>query len=407
MPALLACACGTRKAEVIDGYAHLRSLPEIRPKLNELLPVNFRFYAPTDSTGICFVEIDPADLLTKRDSLDEWSKNASIELAVKKNTLGKEYFYRGEKNWSLKDDALVLDSFQFNIAKKEELWCKLTLTDLNKHNFHEKEVQWIRKQQLQPEHFILIDPQTNNPSIYTFCKGDILKVRSDHFKQTDLRISLYKGLSKAAAAPFAWGNTSPDFQQPDSVYTIHPEGNVFEIPLHEGFATISLENNKKEVAGFFTYSADLRSTVYKSMGYFCTNEEAEKFRDPATAEAAFNAFWDNAAGKDKAKRKLLEETFLERVAYADKHFSSYKPGSLTDRGMIHIVFGEPERVQTEGFQEIWTYQRIGMDQTGFVFVYDRDQIAPDNCYLERSPHFKSIYYMAVQNWRTGLVNLEY
>lgn len=407
LPLLIFCACGIRKAEVKDGYAHLRSLTEIKPKLNEFLPVNFRLYAPSDTTGVCFVEVNPADLLIKRDSLDEWSKNARFQLNVRKNNMGKEYIHRLEKSWVMKDEAVILDSFQFNFAKNEDVLCELILTDFNKHNFHNKEIRWSRKQKLQPQHFVLIDPAKNIPAIQTFCKGDTLKIRSDHFQGSDLRISLYKGLSKPASSPFSWGNSSPDFQKPDSVYSIRPEAPVFEIPLREGFATISLEDKKQEVAGFFTYSSMDRSTVFKSMEYFSTSEEVARFRDTAVAHIAYNEFWEKASGKDAARRKRLEEAFLERVSYADKHFSSYKPGSLTDRGMIYIVFGEPERMQMEGFQEIWIYQRIGMEQTGFVFLYDRDEIAPNNCYLERAQHFKSIYYMAVESWRTGLVNLEY
>lgn len=42
----------------------------------------------------------------------------------------------------------------------------------------------------------------------------------------------------------------------------------------------------------------------------------------------------------------FKDQFYERVAYANEHFSSGKPGRLTDRGRIYIKFGKPDSIES-------------------------------------------------------------
>jgi GWxTD domain-containing protein len=42
----------------------------------------------------------------------------------------------------------------------------------------------------------------------------------------------------------------------------------------------------------------------------------------------------------------FKQQFYERVAYANEHFSSGKPGRLTDRGRIYIKFGKPDEIES-------------------------------------------------------------
>jgi hypothetical protein len=65
---------------------------------------------------------------------------------------------------------------------------------------------------------------------------------------------------------------------------------------------------------------------------------------------------------------------LQRVQYANAHFSTARSGWRSDRGQVYIRRGAPERVDRlsnqEGFDRIerWTY---GGSQIVFVFI-DRD-----------------------------------
>ncbi len=401
--ALVLSACGLRKTEVYDGYSHLRELPVIKPKYSEELTVEYKLYAASATAGQCFVKIDPADLLNKRDSLDQWSRNVSMQLLVKKNPLSKEIIFQSEKSWSFQGETAFMDSFRFELPKSEDVWLEVTYSDLNKHTYFQEQRWWIRKKQLQQQHFALLDSVGKTPLINAWCRCDTLKMQSAYFNDTTLEFLRYDHFDRPALSPFAFGWAEPNLKEPDSAFKAAFTNNRMDIPLKSGFLLIKRPRYFDQLAGFFTYSGDLQASAYECMAYICTAQEMEQMKDTAQMKVVFEQFWVKAAGKDKAKEESLKKEFLRRVEYANQQFSSYKLGSLTDRGMIYIVYGEPERILKEGFQEVWSYKSSGIDHTNFVFLYDQNEIAPNNCYLERSPHYKSTYYIAVEGWRNGMI----
>lgn len=68
-----------------------------------------------------------------------------------------------------------------------------------------------------------------------------------------------------------------------------------------------------------------------------TDEEREQF---------IQEVWRSRDPDPDTDENEFKEQFHERVAYANEHFSSGKPGRLTDRGRIYIKFGKPDSVES-------------------------------------------------------------
>lgn len=68
-----------------------------------------------------------------------------------------------------------------------------------------------------------------------------------------------------------------------------------------------------------------------------TDEEREQF---------IQHVWDIRDPDPDTVENEFKEQFHERVAYANEHFSSGKPGRLTDRGRIYIKFGKPDSIES-------------------------------------------------------------
>jgi len=63
---------------------------------------------------------------------------------------------------------------------------------------------------------------------------------------------------------------------------------------------------------------------------------------------ALQDFWDRLDPTPGTSANELYDRFLSRVAYADRHFAAFgRPGSLTDRGRIHVWYGPPLDTQVE------------------------------------------------------------
>src|SRR5215204_2339096 len=68
-----------------------------------------------------------------------------------------------------------------------------------------------------------------------------------------------------------------------------------------------------------------------------TDDEREKFIED---------FWHSRDPDPDTEENEFKQEFFERIAYANEHFSSGKPGRLTDRGRIYIKFGKPDEVES-------------------------------------------------------------
>jgi GWxTD domain-containing protein len=68
-----------------------------------------------------------------------------------------------------------------------------------------------------------------------------------------------------------------------------------------------------------------------------TDEEREQF---------IVEFWRSRDRDPDTEENEFKEEFYERIAYANEHFSSGKPGRLTDRGRIYIKFGKPDGIES-------------------------------------------------------------
>lgn len=88
-----------------------------------------------------------------------------------------------------------------------------------------------------------------------------------------------------------------------------------------------------------------------------TDDEREKFIEEV---------WHSRDPDPDTEENEFKQQFFERIAYANEHFSSGKPGRLTDRGRIYIKFGKPDEIESHpagGSYERPSYQGSGSTST--------------------------------------------
>src|SRR5437867_2287823 len=89
-----------------------------------------------------------------------------------------------------------------------------------------------------------------------------------------------------------------------------------------------------------------------------TDEEREQF---------INIVWHSRDPDPDTEENEFKDQFYERVAYANEHFASGKPGRLTDRGRIYIKFGKPDEI--ESHPAGGTYERPSYEGGGSTSTY--------------------------------------
>jgi GWxTD domain-containing protein len=110
-----------------------------------------------------------------------------------------------------------------------------------------------------------------------------------------------------------------------------------------------------------------------------TDDEREKFIEEV---------WRSRDPDPDTEENEFKEQFYERVAYANEHFSSGKPGRLTDRGRIYIKFGKPDSIESRPAGG--SYERPSWEGNGSTTTYP----------------FEKWFYRYLPNVRSG-VELEF
>ena len=113
---------------------------------------------------------------------------------------------------------------------------------------------------------------------------------------------------------------------------------------------------------------------YNRVRYIITKEESHIFLDlPDEEKEQFKEeFWERRDPDPNTEENEFKLEYYKRMDDADELFiSEGKPGWMTDRGRIYVIYGPPDEVERHPYEldsvpyEIWYYYRTAMK---FIFV---------------------------------------
>ncbi len=136
----------------------------------------------------------------------------------------------------------------------------------------------------------------------------------------------------------------------------------------------------------------------ESLRYITTNVEYADLLIIENQKKKIDAFWMERSGNRDRARAAIKQYYL-RVESANRYFTTYKPGWKTDKGMIWIVFGEPDKVTKDLEGETWQYiETTGLSST-FRFIAEEHDVI-----LIRSASLKPAWDYRIARWRQGLLD---
>jgi len=187
----------------------------------------------------------------------------------------------------------------------------------------------------------------------------------------------------------------------------------------EGIYLLTLDSLSRHGIALFNFgedhpTMDSPSTMIPPLTYIATREEMDSMMNAEKQKLALDAFWLKRTGSIERSKELIR-IYYNRTLYANYYFSSYKPGWLTDRGMIYIMYGPPDKLYKNADGESWGYKkpkeksrwgaRFTVEDTYLWFNFAKKKsIFSDNNYtLNRALTPVSYWDVAVARWREGKV----
>ena len=138
--------------------------------------------------------------------------------------------------------------------------------------------------------------------------------------------------------------------------------------------------------------------------YMSTNQEVKDLNNSESAKKALDKYWLSLANGNQDMARGVIRNYYSRVEEANRLFTTYKEGWKTDKGMIFIVLGNPDKVQRSKDREVWIYnQRGNANNINFTFNKRNNQFVEDHYELVRYAEYQPIWYPIVEAWRTGAI----
>jgi GWxTD domain-containing protein len=234
-----------------------------------------------------------------------------------------------------------------------------------------------------------------------------------------LFISFYK--------PFTEVPDPPSMLLPEKTLDYDPQ-QVVAIPYSdslpimfpkEGIYLCSVDRNIKDGFTFLNLGSSYpRVTTPEKMieplVFLASQDEMTDLKTAAKPKAALDDFWIKCGGNVDKARELIR-IFYTRVLYSNYYFTSYKEGWRTERGMVYIIYGPPDKVYKTSEGEAWGYKkpvikskwggRFAVTDSYLYFNFKkRENVFSDNdFYLSRSETLVTYWDKAIEKWRKGIV----
>jgi GWxTD domain-containing protein len=266
-----------------------------------------------------------------------------------------------------------------------------------------------------PQNFLPVDPNTGKPFFRPhFPDIERVRLRYERKELVRLFVRVYQRDFPLPPPPFADDGFKKFDYAADSLFTLQmPDGeasNAFEVPVPEDgfyhFQADSSSGRKGFTLFHFREGYPRVNSVEALLGpirYITSKKEYKALEEKENTKAAVDSFWV-ARGGSKERAKKLIESYYQRVENANRHFTSHVEGWKTDRGLIHVIFGEPVRIERTEDGERWIYgERNEVMTLTFDFQRVKNPFTKEDMALERDPMYKRTWYRAVETWRNGRV----
>jgi TonB family protein len=116
------------------------------------------------------------------------------------------------------------------------------------------------------------------------------------------------------------------------------------------------------------YGAVYATWLNQDVAYIITPEERTAFlalTNDEERDKFIQNFWERRNPTPGSPVNLFKEEHYARIAYANQHFAANKPGWMTDRGRVYIVYGKPNEIDAHPGgamspypYEVWQYPHI-------------------------------------------------
>ena len=310
------------------------------------------------------------------------------------------------------DSSLVMQGktisgiLELKPSNVEQSLLKIDLVDLRRNSRVKRYFEIDRRNQNCRQFFTLQLTDSSHPLSRNYVKADE-QFTLNHVSGKDRAIVRYYNREfPLPKPPFSVESPKVFDYQADSIFEL-PLGQPLSLPK-QGFYHFQVSDSTKD--GFTIYRFDETFPAVKDvkdliepLRFINSNSEYKALQEADFPKAEVDRFWLKLAGNQDRARVLIQK-YYSRVENSNEFFSSYTEGWKSDRGLIYLIFGQPNIIYKNSNSEHWIYgEEENPASLGLTFYKVENPFTDNDFRLDRSPIYKSSWYSAVDMWRQGRV----
>ena len=329
---------------------------------------------------------------------------AVLNLSIIKETGKQEYVYnlplKVEKSTEYLAEVKILDRLRLIVTQSFVQFN--TLSNDNRYNFR---VAGHFDKNLLFSPVVRIDEYVN----LVYSRGHI----------DSLFISFYKPFKEVPDPPSMLLPEKTLDYEPTQVVALPYSDTLPMMFPKEGIYLCSIDRNIKDGFTFLNLGATYPKlttpeVMIEPLAYLASQDEIAGLRSAVKPKAALDAFWIKCGGNVDKARELIR-IYYTRVLYSNYYFTSYKEGWRTERGMIYIIYGPPDKVYKTSEGESWGYKKpviksrwdgrftVSDSYLFFNFKKRENNLSDNDFYLSRSETLVTYWDKAIASWKKGVV----
>lgn len=382
------------------------------PDKTKALPT-YVLYNLSDSVTRLYFSVKSSDLLYER-SVSNNQLTAHVLVGYILHPVGESKTISDSGHVVLNDvneSGLVKQlagSVDFDVPSEGSYYLEVTLRDLNKMTISYELLILEHNGRDARNNFMIAQKGSETPLFRNYvAANETFSLHYNKREVTKFYVKYFKPKGEAARPPYAFPVVTPEVL-PDSTWSLDLSASDSISFGAEGSYMISTSAESK--TGFIVSrfpsgypKVTTPTALLEPLRYITTKKEYVTLETSSNRKAAIDSFWLATGGSQDRARELIS-AFYGRVEIANMHFSTTREGWKNDRGMVYIIYGEPQNVYRAWNAETWVY---GQDQSGnmLTFVFNRKitAVAENDFELERNQVYNISWITAVDYWKQGQV----
>lgn len=314
---------------------------------------------------------------------------------------------RYQKNDEISEQYFELDC---NTEIGKDYLLEIITEDQNRNSKQYSFVRIDRSNKTNIQDFLVRDSASSNFRLkHTINKETRFTIKHYKLDFDSLNVFYIKPQEEIPLPPYEESSQEFNLEIIDSTYIIYLDSIDYKIFDKEGIYYFTTEDSC--INGFSLFNFGYKFPVIQTPKELLKPLEYLGYSDSISntdstgmySKLAVDNFWIDKTNNLNKSRELLQ-IFYNRVMFANHYFSSFIEGWQSERGMIYIIYGQPDYVFKSDEEEKWIYNPIDLGPgVSFTFKYVKHPMSLNYYILDRKKQKDTGWNEAIKIWNNGEV----